>query len=600
MVNRNGDGPTDSDVDTSEQRWGSDFIADLLRAYEFKYVPFNPGASFRGIEESIVNYNDNDPEVVLTPHEGLTVSIAHGYAKATNEPSVCVLHDIVGTLNGAMGIFNAYVDEVPILMLAGNGPLRKSKRRPWIDWLHTATDQGTLVREYTKWDDQPAHSDGVAESIVRGYNIAATAPTGPVYVTLDHDVQENELDEPMPLPDLDRLRPPSSMAPDPAAVTRAAELIADAEFPVLVTGRTGKAPETVDALVDLAELLGAPVVETRKRDRYNFPNTHPLNVSDSDVIEQADLLVTLDVSSVNQLLFTADQATHELRPILAEEPTLIDIGTRDVEASSLSGDYCAIHEADLAILADTAIAVPELRDEIARLTEGDSSFAERAERRAEEVADLHDELRESWRQAVEDTWDETPISLPRLAHEIWDVIRDEEWVLVNGTLKRWSHRLWEIDEFDKYIGGYSGGGGIGYGVGGAIGGALAYADTDRIPINLQADGDLISYLSGLWTQANSEIPMLTVVHNNRTLYNSTNHRMQLAEYRGRDASYERALIGTGLTDPVPDYATAAESMGVNGYGPIEDPDELSAALEAALRDVQNGEPALVDVISQHR
>ncbi|MFB6131583.1 MAG: thiamine pyrophosphate-binding protein [Salinigranum sp.] len=600
MVEDEASGPSAERVDGSGQEWGSDFVADLLAAYGFDYVPFNPGASFRGIEESLVNYAEDGPEVVLTPNEGLTVSIAHGYAKATNEPSVCILHDIVGTLNGAMGIYNAYVDRVPMLILAGNGPVRKSKRRPWIDWIHTATDQGSLVREYTKWDDQPAHVDGVADSIVRGYNIAGTVPHGPVYVTLDHDVQENRLEEPMALPDFERVGPPSSVAPDPAAVETAASLLVDAEFPVFVVSRVGRAPETVDALVELAELLGAAVVETRKRDRYNFPTTHPLNLSGADVYDRADVLVTLDVDSVEQFLVEADQATHERRPALPEEPTLIDVGPGDLGASSLTGDYCALHGADLSILADTALAVPALREAVTDAVAGDDGFAARAARRTEEIERIHRDLRAEWRAEVEAAWDETPISLPRLAAEIWEVLRDEQWVLVNGTLRKWTHRLWEIDEYDRYVGGYSGGGGVGYGVGGAIGGALAYADTDRIPINLQSDGDLISNLGGLWTQAHSEIPMLTVVHNNRALYNSTNHRMKLAAYRGREASYERSLIGTGLTDPVPDYASAAESVGVNGYGPIERPDDLRPALEDALADVKAGEPALVDVVSQPR
>lgn len=588
-----------ADVDVSGQKWGSDFVADLLKAYEFEYVPFNPGASFRGIEESIVNYNDNDPEVITSPHEELSVSIAHGYAKATGEPSICILHDIVGTLNGTMGIYNAYIDQVPIVMLGGNGPLRKSQRRPWIDWMHTASDQGSFVRDFVKWDDQPAHSDGVAESFIRGYNIADTFPKGPVYVTIDHDLQENELEEPLEIPDLDKFAKPSSVAPERDALERAADMLVEAEFPVIFTGRIGNSQVVVDQLVELAETLGAAVIDTRKRHRYNFPNRHPLNLSGTDAFTDADVMLALNVDSITQELTTPNIQTHEItRLVDPDDFDLIDIGGHDLEASSLTGDYFSLHETTLPILGDVEIAIPDLLELVEERVDGD--LRERAADRAAEIEARHDEQWEEWQREAEEKWDETPISVPRLAGEVWDVVQDEEFVLVNGTLQRWSHKLWDIDSAEKYIGGYSGGGGIGYGIGAAIGGALAYEGTGRVPINLQADGDLIQYPNGLWVLGHYDIPMLTVVHNNMTLFNSTNHRIQLADYRGRDSSYERAMIGTGLVDPVPDYASAAESFGVNGYGPIEDPDDLGDALRSALADVKNGEPALVDVRSQDR
>jgi len=187
-----------------------------------------------------------------------------------------------------------------------------------------------------------------------------------------------------------------------------------------------------------------------------------------------------------------------------------------------------------------------------------------------------------------------------VAGEIWDVIEDEEWVLTNGTFRGWAYKLWDIDEYDQYIGSYSGGSGIGQGIGQAIGGALAYQETDRIPINLQPDGDLMFYPGGLWTIGHYGFPIFTVVHNNGSLYNSTSHRMTLAEHRGRDASFESALVGTGFYKPTPDYATMAESMGVSGFGPVEDPDELGPTLREAWQVVKSGDPVLVDVVCQPR
>ena len=587
------------DIDVSDQEWGSDFIADLLKAYGFEYVSFNPGASFRGIEESIVNYNDNEPKVIEVGHEGLSVSIAHGYAKATNEPALCILHDVVGTMHGAMSLYNAYVDRVPILALSGTGPMRKSKRRPWIDWIHTALVQGDIVREYVKWDDQPVHIDGVAESIIRSHKIADTTPKGPVYVTLDHDIQECSLDEPIAIPDLEKFSTASKMAPDPDAIEAAADMLVEAELPVVLTDTVGDSRKAVEALTELTELLGIPVVDHRRR-RYNFPNTHPMELGETDVYRQADVVLALDMWSLDYVLKDADSVSHELSEAIEGDFSLINIGSHELNASSLTADYYSMRETDLPIMADTELAVPMLVDAVSERLEADESLQQRAEERFEELASRHESRNKQWQHEAEEAWDDTPISTARLAGEIWNIIEDEKWVLVNGRLRGWSHRLWEIDDFDKYIGGDSGGGGVGYGVGAAIGGALAYSNTDRVPINLQPDGDLMFYLCGLWTMGHYDIPLFNVVHNNQSLYNSTNHRMELAKHRGRDASYEKALVGTGIWDPVPDYAQIAESMGVKGYGPVEDPDDLKPTLKAAWEDVKEGQPVLVDVVCQPR
>jgi acetolactate synthase-1/2/3 large subunit len=590
-------------VDTTEQEYGSDFIADFLKGYGFEFVSFNPGSSFRGIEESLVNYNDEVPPIVETPHEGLSVSIAHGFAKATGEPAVCILHNVVGTLHATMGLFNAYCDRVPVVALAGTGPVQKSKRRPFFDWIHTAQIQGNLVRGYTKWDDQPSDVDGVADSLLNAINIADTRTKGPTYVAFDHQIQESELDEPMELPDFEKFEPPTKIGPDPDAIERAADMLVEAELPVVLTDQVGDSREAVDALVDLAEVLGAPVFHSHRTGtphRYNFPNTHPLDLSGTELYREADLVLALDVWSPNFTLTDTDPATHEQTEAVEGEFDLVDVGTHNLRSSGLVSDQFALRETELPILADTAIAVPELLAAVESRLGDDAEACRRAAERNDELAGLHDEQRAEWRRQAEDAWDETPISLPRVMGEMWDVIEDEEWVLTNGTFQGWAYKLWDIDEYDQYVGSYSGGGGIGQGVAQAIGAALACEETDRIPINLQPDGDLMFYPGGLWIMGHYELPIFNLVHNNQSLYNSTNHRMELAAHRGRDDSFESALVGTGLYEPTPDYADMAESMGVNGYGPVEDPDELGAVLREAWSDVNNGEPVLVDVVCQPR
>jgi len=322
-------------VDVSGQEWGSDFLVDLLTAYGFEYASFNPGSSFRGIEESLINYaGGRAPRPIQVQNESLSVAVAHGYAKATGEPALCFLHDTVGTLNGSMGVYNAYADGAPVVMLGGNGPLRKSDRRPWIEWIHTHIDQASLVRSITKWDDQPAHVDGLAESLLRGIRIADTPPKGPVYLTVDHELQEGDLDEPIPVPDLDAFDPPSRMAPDPDEIERTAETLIEADHPVVLVDQVGDSRRAVDALVDLAETLGAPVVDSYGYlpHRYNFPNTHPMDLTGTDVIEEADAVLALDVWSVPMKTSTVDRATHESNSHLSSDATLIEIGLDDLGA----------------------------------------------------------------------------------------------------------------------------------------------------------------------------------------------------------------------------------------------------------------------------
>jgi thiamine pyrophosphate-dependent acetolactate synthase large subunit-like protein len=326
-----------------------------------------------------------------------------------------------------------------------------------------------------------------------------------------------------------------------------------------------------------------------------------MNLTGTDALEQADVVLALDVWSVNlKLRRLSDRATHETVQVIDGDYELIDVGLHDLKASSLTHDYNALVETDLPILADTHLAVPQLRDAVRERLDANDALRSRAEDRSESLANVHTEQREYWRRAAEEASDDDPIAVEKLAFDLWNTVRDDSWVVVNGTLSGWVHKLWDVDEFDQYIGGMSGGGGVGYGIGAAIGGALAYEDTDRVPINIQSDGDLMQVLGGLWTIAHHDVPLFTVVHNNGCLFNSTNHRMELADYRGRDASFERALVGTSVTDPTPDYASIAASFGIESYGPVTDPEDLSDVLQSAWSVTKRGEPVLVDVVSKPR
>jgi thiamine pyrophosphate-dependent acetolactate synthase large subunit-like protein len=185
--------------------WASDVAAEMLRQLGVKYISLNPGASYRGLHDSIVNYLGNDtPQMLICLHEDHAVHVAQGYAKATGEPMACALHSNVGLMHGLMATFNAWCNRAPIIMMGATGPIDASIRRPWIDWIHTSKDQGAMLRDYTKWDDEPRSAGAIVESMLRANQMARSEPPGPVYVCLDAGLQESALEEEIKIPDVSR------------------------------------------------------------------------------------------------------------------------------------------------------------------------------------------------------------------------------------------------------------------------------------------------------------------------------------------------------------------------------------------------------------
>src|SRR5436305_12572770 len=183
--------------------WGSDVAAQMLRRLGIPYVSLNPGASYRGLHDSLVNHLGNErPGMLLCLHEDHAVAIAHGYAKAAGEPMACVLHSNVGLMHGMMGLYNAWCDRVPMIVLGATGPVAAAKRRPWIDWIHTSRDQRAYTRSIIKWDDQPTSPAALVEAMTRANLLTRSAPTAPVYIVPDAGFQEQRLDKEPEWPDV--------------------------------------------------------------------------------------------------------------------------------------------------------------------------------------------------------------------------------------------------------------------------------------------------------------------------------------------------------------------------------------------------------------
>jgi acetolactate synthase-1/2/3 large subunit len=579
----------------SPPRWGSDVMADVLQALGLPYVSLNPGSSFRGLHDSLVNHAGNRVEMICCPHEKVAVGVAHGYAKATGRPMAVLLHDVVGLLHGAMGIYYARLDRVPVLVLGGSGPAEHSRRRPNIDWIHSANVQGNAVRDYTKWDHEPRSLTDVPRVLARAHRVALSEPRGPVYVALDAGLQEDPLDEPVALPDLARLGPPSRIGPDPAALHRLAERLCAARRPVVVAGYAGRDPAAFGQLVELAELVGAGVIDTGIR--LNFPNRHRLCVTGTDALERADCVLFLDVKDLGKPTQRLDSISRTVTSRLAPGTTVLDLGFNDLDLSSWSEDYAALVETDLQVTADTVVALPMLLDACRRLVAGDDGV--RLDARAAwaaELSELHAKTTGGWAAEAATLADLSPVSPARLAAEVWEVVSGHDWVLTAGTAAEWARRLWDFDAPHRHPGRQLG---TATQIGISLGVALAHRGTGRLVVDLQPDGDLMFDAGALWTASYYRLPLLVVMYNNRAYHNDQEHQERLARQRG--TPLERAYIGMELDRPAPDFAALARSMGWRADGPLGHPDQVGPAVHrAAAHVLETGTPALVDVVCQPR
>ncbi|HKY50054.1 MAG TPA: thiamine pyrophosphate-binding protein [Candidatus Limnocylindria bacterium] len=573
------------------QKYGSDVIVDLLQAFGIDYVALNPGATYRGLHDSIVNYGRGKPEIILCTHEKVAVNVAHGYAKTTGRPMGAIVHDVVGLLHSTMGVYYAHLDRVPLLLLGATGPLDRGRRRPAIDWIHSAQVQGEAVRNFTKWDDQPATVADFPNSFARAYRIATTEPAGPVYLCYDAGLQEDALDRPVPIDAVVAAGRPSPVQADPAALARAADLIARAKRPVIVTEFTGRHPDAVPELVGLAEEIAAAVVDMHGR--VNIANRHPLNLTGGDPFKDADLILALDVGDLHRALNVLDRDSTERTKKLRVEPgtPIVDIGMAELRQSKWAEDLGDFQPVTLSIVADTRLALPALRALVRERGDG----PERAKRR-KEIGAAHRALMEKWERDAKADWGASPLTAPRLASEIWGAIKGEDWVLTANTLEDWALRLWDVDSPKRHPGRSFG---TATQIGVSLGVGLAYRGTDTIVVDIQPDGDLMYDPGALWTAANSRIPLLVVMYNNRAYYNDFEHQIRVARHRGTPE--ENARVGQEIDDPAPDFAMLAKSFGWYAEGPIVDPDAAGPAIKRALAHVKEKRmPALVDTIVRRR
>ena len=588
--------PPRTDVYTTD-RPGSDFMVDVIKSLGFEYVAANPGSTFRALHESIINYGGNKaPELLTCCHEESSVAMAHGYAKIEGKPIMVMAHGTVGLQHASMAIYNAYADRVPVYIVIGNvadGPWRRSD----VEWTHAVQDAALIVRDYTKWDDSPISLTQFAESAVRAYKIATTPPMGPVVVVADAVLQE----EPVSQDDRRRLRVPKLSvsgppAGDSGAVAEVARMLVAAENPLIVSGRSARTPNGLKLLVELAELLQAPVLD--RRQRMNFPTRHPLYGTGN--LANADLVLGLEVPdfwNVTHAQTPLNRMGMEVRPLTKQGAKIVTISSLDLLTKSNYQDFGRYNEVDLAIAADAEATMPPLIEACRRLITADRKRVFDA--RGARFAEAAKRIREQDLQEAAWAWDASPITTARVSAELWNQIKNEDWSLVSDVVFQswWPTRLWNFTKHYQFIGGH-GAYGIGYGAPAAVGAALANKKYGRLTVNIQSDGDL-NYAPGvLWTAAHHHIPLLSIMHNNRSYHQERMFVADMAARAQRDVS--RVGIGNDISNPNIDYATMAKAYGMYGAGPIENPNDLGPAIKKAIEVVKRGEPALVDVVMQPR
>jgi acetolactate synthase-1/2/3 large subunit len=579
---------------------GGDYMVDVIRSLGIEYFAATPGNTFMGMHEAVINYGmltQPNLRFITTMHEEASVAMSHGYAKIEGKPMACMMHTTVGLQHGAMAIYNAYADRVPIFMMVG-ASIDAARRPSAVDWMHAATDGPAMVRDFTKWDDTPGSLRHFGESAVRAWKFSMTPPYGPTLLAVDTLMQEDEIpggkNGTPQIPKLPRLSPPAG---EEGAVKEAARLLVNAERPVIYADRAARTSEGIKLLVQLAEALQAPVCDSSNR--MNFPWRHPLNQSRRmrTLLREADVALALEPGDPFGL-FTQTDSRGNTRSALPAGAKRITVSSVELAPK---GNYQDLQrfasEVDLAMAADAEATLPMLIEEVKRQLPASRKAA--IEARGKALAQDHRDEMEIAKEAAAIGWDDSPISVPRMCMELYEQIKGEDWSLVSPASfqSNWPQALWTADRHYKYIGG-QGAAGIGYIAPATLGAALANQKHGRLSVSIVGDGDLMFGPGILWTAAHERIPLLYVVHNNRCYHMEIMQLQVIANRRQR--GIDRVRIGCAIDDPNINYATIAKGMGVYSEGPIESPRDLGAALKRAIAVVKKGEPALVDVVSQGR
>ena len=559
---------------------GSDYMIDCLKHVGIEHIVAIPGSTFKGLHESVINYGIlNAPYLdhLTVTHEEAAIGFCQGYQKVSGKPMAAIVHATVGLQHASMAIYEAFVDRVPMIVVTA-AHMAAEKRGTPVDWIHTVNDGPALTREFTKWDDTPGSLTHWGESVVRGWRFAMTPPYGPVVLAADQELQEMDLPGGK-APPFPTFTPPSVAMGDPNAVRAAAQMLVNAQNPIIIADRAARTPQGLKLVIELAETLQCGVVD--QGGRMNFPWQHPLNISAAldFVSHDVDVILGLELFE-----WSFQQRNY---PASAKR---ININVADV---FMRASYQAIERyvgADIQISADAEATLPALIETIKQLQKT-SKGALKA--RGDKLAGFHKMGQDRARETAAVGWDAKPISTSRMTAELYDVIRDEKnWGFTFASSGR--PVLWDVKEHYQYFGGANGSGNTGTC---AVGAALGHKEAGRFSVTIGGDGDWMMCPGAIWTAAHEQLPMLYVVHNNHAWFQEMMWVQRMANRRNR--GIERMAIGNMMTNPEINIAGIAKNMGVYSEL-VQEPNDLRGAFQRALAVVKKGEPALVDVWAQGR
>lgn len=573
------DQPAPASTPVGISKPASDLMVDVLRDLGLEYVVTNPGSSFEGLHESIINYGPKPntmPELISAMHEEAAVDMAHGYARAEGKPIAALIQGTVGLQHASMAIYQAYHGRAPVVVLVGNDERNFIKE-------HSASDIAGLTRPFTKWDTEPQTLTETLAALQEAYRQAITPPCGPVVVVLRSDLQKGEASQVKP--PIFRPTPVSTVTAD-AAKDVAKRLLA-AENPRMLVGRL-RTPAGVQQVIELAELVGASVDTYATRGPMSFPQTHHLVGPGDNTVYDFELGLERGSAGI-AIVGPHLKDDHESR-----DATDIDFGWRKVKPNpaKFTGEFLS---------GDPQAALPLLLRAV--LNNINDAQRQQIQRRTIRIIEAN---RASRQQAVHSAvearlpgWEQSPISTARMYGELWPLIEDLDFCFASPANFSGRHHevLWRNDKPYSYLGMYPAAG-LGYCLGSSTGAALAAKARQRIVINIQGDGDFNYVPSSLWSAAHHKLPLLTIMHNNRAWHMEYMYLTHIAAQRGRGT--DRTHIGTKLDNPNIDYAKLAAGYGVRAEGPISDPNLLAAAYKRGIEAVKSGEPYLIDVLTQPR
>lgn len=574
---------------------GSDHMVDVLRSLGIDYIASNPASTFRSLQESIINYGGNSkPEFITSVHEDSAVHYGIGYAKVTGKPMAALVHGNVGLQHATMAIYNAFADQSPVYVIAGNS-ISEWTRRPGAESAHASHDQGAMVRDFVKWDEQPPTLRDFSRAAVRCYQAGVTGSPGPTLLVCDAELQEEAVHhEEMAQLSIPRVGKIEHTGADSGTVQEIADLLSNAENPVIMVDRYGTNMEAVPLLVELAEALQAPVIDTRGR--MNFPNQHPLNHTQvaGPTLRTADVVLALEARDLFGMLNNLpDTPERNARPRTRPGTKVVRLGTTLQTQKSNYGAAQRYEPADFEISASAQGTLPYLTEAVRRMAK--PGWSARGDRLRQATAGLAEQSRQEAALA----WNASPVATARLAGELWNLIKDDDYTIATECQFQsyWPMRLWTMEHYHHYLG-TSGGYGVGYNAPASVGAALANKALGRLTIGIVGDGDYMMQPGVIWTAAHHQIPILMIIHNNRGYHQEVMHVQRMANRHNR--GIERAHIGTTIREPNIDYAAMAKGMGVYSEGPVTEANEVGPALRRALAVVRRGEPALVDMVTQPR